>query len=60
MLLHEFNYMKDINTFEDYKNFMQTSAFWGDTVVVSTLERKLNIKIILLSRNLGSQKMLIQ
>ena len=49
LLLHEFNYMKDINTFEDYKNFMQTSAFWGDTVVVSTLERKLNIKIILLS-----------
>ena len=49
LLLNEFNYMKDINTFEDYKNFMQTSAFWGDTVVVSTLERKLNIKIVLLS-----------
>lgn len=49
LLMNEFNYMKDINTFEDYKNFMQTSAFWGDTVVVSTLERKLNIKIVLLS-----------
>ncbi len=49
LLLDEFDYMKDIRTTDDFKAFVKTSRFWADTWAISTLERILNIKIILLS-----------
>jgi predicted NAD-dependent protein-ADP-ribosyltransferase YbiA (DUF1768 family) len=42
-------YMKDIKTIEDYREYIKTSRFWADTWAISTLERVLNVKIIIFS-----------
>ena len=49
MLLDEFDYMKNIRNVDDFKAYIKTSNYWADTWAISTLERILNIKIILLS-----------
>lgn len=49
MLLEEFSYMKDIDSLEKFKSFIQTRHFWADTWAISTIERLLNVKIIILS-----------
>lgn len=48
-LLKDFIFMENIETLEDYKDYIRSSRFWGDTWTLSTLERLLNIKIIVLS-----------
>ena len=47
-LLGEFGFMKDIKTIEDLKTYVKTSSFWADTWAISTLERVLDVKIIIL------------
>lgn len=49
-LMEEFKYMEKIDNLEKFKKFIQTSSFWADTWAISTLEKKLNIKIIILSK----------
>ena len=41
--------MKDIDNFDKFRELITTSKFWGDTWALSTLEKKLNIKCIVLS-----------
>lgn len=48
-LLKEFDFMKDIDNFDKFRELITTSKFWGDTWALSTLEKKLNIKCIVLS-----------
>jgi len=48
-LLDEFKHMKDIDTLEKFRAFILTRHYWADTWAVSTLEKILNVKIILLS-----------
>jgi predicted NAD-dependent protein-ADP-ribosyltransferase YbiA (DUF1768 family) len=48
-ILDEFKYMKDIDTLEKFKQKIKTCEFWAETWALSTLERILNIKFILLS-----------
>jgi len=48
-LLQEFIFMENINSFEEYKQYIRSSRFWGDTWALSTLEELLNIKIMVLS-----------
>ena len=48
-LLDEYIYMKDINNVTELKTFIMTRNYWADTWAISTLERLLNIKIIILS-----------
>ena len=45
----EFKMMKGLNTLDDFKEFIKTCDFWGDMWAISTLERALNIKLIILS-----------
>ena len=48
-LLKDFIFMENIETMEEYKDYIRSSRFWGDTWTLSTLERLLNVKIIVLS-----------
>ena len=50
-LMEEFEYMKDIKTLDDFKDFIKTRHYWADTWAVSTLERLLNIKVIIMSES---------
>jgi hypothetical protein len=48
-MLREFAFMKGVKTLEQLKAKIQTCAFWGNTWAISTLERDLNVKLIILS-----------
>jgi len=47
--LKDFLYMKGIDNLQKFKQLITSCNFWGDTWALSTLERVLNIKIILFS-----------
>ena len=48
-LLHDFRIMKNINSLEEFKKAVKTCNFWADTWAISTLERILKIKLVILS-----------
>ena len=48
-MLHEYKFMKKVDTLEKFKSILKKCDFWGDTWAISTLERILNIKFIILS-----------
>ena len=49
-MMEEFKFIKGIKDLEMFKLKIQTCGFWGDTWAISTLERVLKIKIVLMSR----------
>jgi len=55
-MLEEYNFMKNINTFEKFKKVLQTCKFWADTIAISTLERVMNVKVIILSSEAYEQE----
>jgi hypothetical protein len=48
-LLSEFKIMKNIENLEQFRKIVKTCEFWGDDWAINTLERILNVKIIVLS-----------
>lgn len=48
-ILREYKFMKGVDTLEKFKIKIKKCEFWGDTWAISTLERILNIKFIILS-----------
>jgi predicted NAD-dependent protein-ADP-ribosyltransferase YbiA (DUF1768 family) len=48
-LMKEFAHMEGIDTLEKFRQFILTSNYWADTWAVSTMERLLNVKVIILS-----------
>ena len=46
----EFKFMKDIDSVEKFKDKIKTCEFWAETWAISTLERILNVKLVLMSR----------
>jgi len=48
-LMNEFRFMENISSIDDLKKYVLTSEYWGDTWAISTLEKKLNIKIVVFS-----------
>lgn len=52
VLKNEFEYMRGVNNLEDFKAKLRSCDFWAETWAISTLERVLNIKIILMSHEM--------
>ena len=48
-MLEEYNFLENIETVDDFKNVIKSCEFWGETWAISTLERVLNFKLIILS-----------
>lgn len=48
-LKNEFEFMRGVDNLEDFKSKLKSCEFWAETWAISTLERVLNIKLILLS-----------
>jgi predicted NAD-dependent protein-ADP-ribosyltransferase YbiA (DUF1768 family) len=48
-ILDEFKIMKGIDTLDKFKKKIRTCDFWADSWAISTLERILNIKFVILS-----------
>jgi predicted NAD-dependent protein-ADP-ribosyltransferase YbiA (DUF1768 family) len=62
-ILQEFKFMKGITSLELFKTKIKKCDFWADTWSISTLERILNIKLILMSSdnyNNGDLKNVLQ
>jgi predicted NAD-dependent protein-ADP-ribosyltransferase YbiA (DUF1768 family) len=48
-MLDEYKFMKGIDTLDKFKKIIKSCDFWAETWAVSTMERVLNIKVIILS-----------
>ena len=48
-MLREFEFMKNIDSFDKFRDFLKSSNYWGDTWAITTLEKELNVKLIVLS-----------
>jgi predicted NAD-dependent protein-ADP-ribosyltransferase YbiA (DUF1768 family) len=59
-LLREVQFMKNIDTFEKFKKFILKPDFWADASTISTLERVLQVKFIILLSGTGDKNNSIQ
>ena len=48
-ILDEFKFMKGVDTLDKFKKIIKSCDFWAETWAVSTMERVLNVKLIILS-----------
>ena len=49
-ILMEYSFMSDVNSLEDFKKVVTDKDFWADSWAITTLEREMNIKIVILSK----------
>jgi predicted NAD-dependent protein-ADP-ribosyltransferase YbiA (DUF1768 family) len=54
-MLKDFLALKDIKSLADFKKYIKTCDFWADDWAISTLERILNIKLVILSSEMYQQ-----
>lgn len=52
----EYEFMKGVETLKAFKLKIKTRDFWGETWAISTLERLMNIKLVLLGREAFNSK----
>ena len=46
---YNFGFMKDLDTIDKFKDYIKSSSYWADTWAISTLEYKLNMKLVIFS-----------
>jgi len=44
-------FMKELDTIEKFQDYIKTSSYWADDWAISTLEHKLNVKLIVFSES---------
>jgi len=49
-MMHEFEFMTNVDSLEKLREFIKTPNYWADTWAISTIEKVLNVKIIILSK----------
>jgi predicted NAD-dependent protein-ADP-ribosyltransferase YbiA (DUF1768 family) len=62
-ILKEYKFMKGVDTLDAFKSKIRKCDFWADTWAISTLERILNIKFIIMSNEMykaGDKKNVLQ
>jgi predicted NAD-dependent protein-ADP-ribosyltransferase YbiA (DUF1768 family) len=62
-ILKEYKFMKGVDSLDAFKSKIKKCEFWADTWAISTLERILNIKFIIMSSDLyknGDMKNVLQ
>jgi len=47
--LEEFSHLRGIDTLDQFREYVQTPAYWADEWAIDVLERQLNMKLIILS-----------
>lgn len=50
-LLNEFKFMQGVTNIDEMKEVLKTSAFWADTWAIGEIEKYLNVKTIILSKD---------
>jgi hypothetical protein len=48
-MISEFKFMRGIENIENLREVIKTTSYWADTWAISTLEKKLNIKLLIFS-----------
>ena len=48
-MIEEFEFMRGVSTIEELREVVKTTNYWADTWAISTLEKKLNIKLLIFS-----------
>jgi len=62
-ILKEYKFMKGVDTIDAFKSKIKKCEFWADTWAISTLERILNIKFVIMSSDIyknGDMKNVLQ
>ena len=54
-LQEEYGFMAKVKTFDDFKAALKSCDFWADTWAITTLERALNVKMVILSEEAFNQ-----
>ena len=54
-LQEEYGFMAKVKTFDDFKEALKSCDFWADTWAITTLERALNVKMVILSEEAFNQ-----
>jgi len=55
-LYNEFSYMENLQTLEDYKQYILTSSFWADSASITILETVLQMKLIILESAIDNHR----
>ena len=53
MDISHIRFMADIHSFEEFKDFIQTSSYWADELAIAMMERLLQIKFIIIKKERG-------
>ena len=51
-LFEEYKFMKGVDSIGAFRDVIKTCKFWGETWAISTLERALNVKLVLFSEEM--------